>query len=100
MTDSVQTLTENILQGHGAECRLERAVAQVRSRGWATAPNQVLHGVNGLAAPVFNHAGSYVGAVAIAGSIQYIPASPPQDQIKAVAQTADRISRKLGWIAR
>jgi len=79
---------------------LERAVAQVRSRGWATAPNQVLHGVNGLAAPVFNHAGSYVGAVAIAGSIQYIPASPPQDQIKAVAQTADRISRKLGWIAR
>src|SRR5882724_12391459 len=60
---------------------LERAVAQVRSRGWATAPNQVLHGVNGVAAPVFNHAGDYVGAVAIAGSIQYVPASPPQDQI-------------------
>ena len=76
---------------------LERAVAQVRSRGWATAPNQVLHGVNGLAAPVFNHAGDYVGAVAIAGSIQYIPASPPQNQIRAVTQTAERISRKLGW---
>jgi DNA-binding IclR family transcriptional regulator len=76
---------------------LQRAVAQVRSRGWATAPNQVLPGVNGLAAPVFNHANDYVGAVAIAGSIQYIPASPPQEQISAVTQTAERISRKLGW---
>jgi DNA-binding IclR family transcriptional regulator len=79
---------------------LERAVAQVKSRGWATAPNQVLPGVNGLAAPIFNHAGGYVGAVAIAGSIQYIPASPPQDQIKAVTQTAERISHKLGWAKR
>ena len=75
---------------------LRRAVAQVRARGWSTAPNQVLHGVNGLAAPIFNHAARYVGAVAIAGSIQYIPASPPPDQIRAVTQTAKQISRKLG----
>jgi DNA-binding IclR family transcriptional regulator len=79
---------------------LRRAVAQVKTRGWATAPNRVLQGVNGLAAPLFNHAGDYVGAVAIAGSIQYIPASPPQAQIRAVAQTAERISRKLGWSGR
>src|SRR5438874_9903995 len=70
---------------------LQRAVAQVRARGWATAPNQVLQGVNGLAAPVFNHTGDYVGTVAIAGSVQYIPASSPPDQIRAVTQTADRI---------
>jgi DNA-binding IclR family transcriptional regulator len=76
---------------------LRRAIAQVRARGWATAPNRVLQGVNGLAAPLFNHAGDYAGAVAIAGSIQYIPASPPPGQIKAVTQTAERISRKLGW---
>jgi DNA-binding IclR family transcriptional regulator len=76
---------------------LRRLVAQVRARGWATAPNRVLQGVNGLAAPLFNHAGNYAGAVAIAGSIQYIPASPPPKQIKAVTQTAERISRKLGW---
>jgi DNA-binding IclR family transcriptional regulator len=76
---------------------LQRLIAQVRTRGWATAPNRVLQGVNGLAAPVFNHAGGYVGAVAIAGSIQYIPASPPPEQIEAVTQAAARISRKLGW---
>jgi DNA-binding IclR family transcriptional regulator len=79
---------------------LERAVAQVRTRGWAVAPNQVLPGVNGLAAPIFNHAGGYAGAVAIAGSIQYIPASPPADQIGAVTHTAELISRKLGYVRR
>jgi DNA-binding IclR family transcriptional regulator len=80
-----------------APSALRRAVAQVRARGWATAPNRVLQGVNGLAAPIFNHAGHYVGAVAIAGSIQYIPASPHPHQIRAVMQSAERISRKLGW---
>ena len=79
---------------------LERAIAQVRARGWATAPNQVLEGVNGLAAPVFNHSGSYAGAVAIAGSIQYIPATPPPAQVKAVTKAAARISQKLGWRGR
>lgn len=79
---------------------LRRAIAQVRSRGWATAPNRVLQGVNGLAAPMFNHAGNYVGAIAIAGSIQYIPASPSREQIRAVTQTAARVSQKLGWPGR
>jgi DNA-binding IclR family transcriptional regulator len=76
---------------------LRRAVAQVRAQGWATAPNRVVQGVNGLAAPLFNHTGAYAGAVAIAGSIQYIPASPSRSLIRAVTQTAERISRKLGW---
>jgi DNA-binding IclR family transcriptional regulator len=79
---------------------LERAIDQVRARGWATAPNHVLEGVNGLAAPVFNHSGIYAGAVAIAGSIQYIPATPPPAQVKAVTKAAARISQKLGWRGR
>lgn len=76
---------------------LERAVMQVRSRGWATAPNQAIQGVNGLAAPLFNHLGRYAGAVAIAGSIQHVPATPSQEQVSAVLQAAERISIKLGW---
>jgi DNA-binding IclR family transcriptional regulator len=79
---------------------LRRAIAQVKARGWATAPNRVLQGVNGLAAPIFNYTGAYAGAIAIAGSIQYVPASPPQEQIRAVTQAAQQISRKLGWNAR
>jgi DNA-binding IclR family transcriptional regulator len=79
---------------------LRRIVVQVRSRGWATAPNQYMLGLNGLSAPIFNHASHYVGAVGIGGSIQHIPASPPQEQITAVTNTAQRISRKLGWSGR
>jgi len=79
---------------------LRRAIAQVRTRGWATAPNRVLQGVNGLAAPIFDHRNMYAGAIAIAGSIQYIPAAPPPQQIKAVTRAAERISRKLGWSGR
>ena len=66
---------------------------------WPEVRSQLL-GLNGLAAPIFNHARDYVGAVAIGGSIQHVPASPPPEQIKAVTQTAQRISRKLGWSGR
>ena len=83
-----------------APAALQRAITEVKTRGWATAPNQVLEGVNGLAAPIFNHAATYAGAVAIAGSIQYIPASPSLAQVKAVTRTAARISQKLGWSGR
>jgi IclR family transcriptional regulator, acetate operon repressor len=76
---------------------LERAVAKVRKRGWAIAPNQVLTGVNGLAAPIFNHNGHCAGAVAIAGSVQYITATPSPQQIRAVTDAARNISKKMGW---
>lgn len=75
---------------------LESAVMQVKKRGWATAPNEVLQGVNGLAAPVFNHNGAYVGAIAVVGSIQHIAATPSKPQVKAVVGAAERISQKLG----
>ncbi len=57
---------------------------------------------HGKVALAFGPAGLMERCIAggIAGSIQYIPASPPQDQIRAVTQTAARISRKLGWTAR
>jgi DNA-binding IclR family transcriptional regulator len=76
---------------------LERAVAQVRARGWATAPNEVLPGVNALAAPIFDHRGAYAGAIAIVGSTQYIAATPTSQQVALVTGAAQRISRELGW---
>jgi DNA-binding IclR family transcriptional regulator len=79
---------------------LERAVVQVRSRGWATAPNQVLQGINGLVAPVFNHAGRYVGGIGLVGTVQSIPGSPSSGQIKAVTRAAAQISRNLGCTVR
>ena len=79
---------------------LERAVAQVRSRGWATSPNQVLPGINGLAAPVFGHSGAYAGAIAVAGTVQTVPGSPPPELISAVTRAASQVSRHLGHSAK
>lgn len=76
---------------------LERSVAQVRAQGWATAPNEVLLGVNALAAPLFNYRGAYAGAIAIVGSTQYIPGTPSAQQIALVTGAAQRVSRGLGW---
>src|SRR5262249_1259762 len=46
---------------------LTNEVQAVRKRGWATAPNQVIMGVNTLAAPVFDHRNVLVGSIAIVG---------------------------------
>ena len=76
---------------------VERAVAQVRSRGWATSANQVIEGINGLAAPIFGHTGGYAGAISIVGTVQTVPGTPPPEQIRAVKRAAAEVSRNLGW---
>lgn len=72
-------------------------IAAVRKRGWATAPNQVIMGVNTLAAPVFDHRGVLVGSIAIVGSTQFIAPKPAPAQIAMVIEAARIVSRDLGW---
>jgi DNA-binding IclR family transcriptional regulator len=69
----------------------------VRERGWATAPDEVITGVNTLAAPVFDHRQTLVGSIAIVGATQFIPPVPDPEQIREVVGTAARISRGLTW---
>jgi DNA-binding IclR family transcriptional regulator len=76
---------------------LAHEIARVRRRGWATAPNEVVEGVNALAAPVLDHATRMVGSIAIVGATQFIPPEPGRAQIDAVLGAARRISRALGW---
>lgn len=76
---------------------LREEIAAVRDRRWATAPDQVLVGVNTLAAPIFDHRGGWAGTVAIVGSCQFIPAEPTERQIELVAGAAAGASRRLGW---
>jgi DNA-binding IclR family transcriptional regulator len=76
---------------------LERDVAKVRERGWSTAPDEVISGVNTIAAPVYDHQGRLVASIAIVGAKQFIPADPADAQVEAVVGTARRISRALGW---
>ena len=72
-------------------------VQAVRKRGWSTAPNQTVMGVNTLAAPVFDHRGGLVGSIAIVGSTQVIAPKPAPAQLGAVIEAARSVSRDLGW---
>ncbi|WP_210485220.1 IclR family transcriptional regulator [Microvirga antarctica] len=76
---------------------LMREIEAIRGRGWSTAPDEVITGVNTLAAPVFDHANALVGTIAIVGPTQFIPAHPKPDQVHDVVETAKRISQSLGW---
>jgi IclR family transcriptional regulator, acetate operon repressor len=72
-------------------------VQAVRKRGWSTAPNQAVMGVNTLAAPVFDHRGVLVGSIAFVGSTQVIAAKSAPAQLTAVLGAARSVSRDLGW---
>ncbi len=77
---------------------LRSEIERVRERGWAVSPNETLAGVNALAAPLFDGSGACVGAVAIVDSIQYVEATPSDEQVRQVLAAAGRISRALGFI--
>lgn len=76
---------------------IEAEIRAVKKRGWATAANQVVMGVNTIAAPVFDHRNDLVGSIAIVGSTQVISERPKDALVAAVLAAAQRISRALGW---
>jgi DNA-binding IclR family transcriptional regulator len=71
-------------------------LAGVIEHGYAGASEQSLLGISALAAPVFDHSAACVGAVAIVGSIQFLPAAADQATIAALKSCGRQISRKLG----
>lgn len=76
--------------------RLRYEVDLVRERGWAEAPEEVFVGVNALAARLLYEDGSLFGAIAIVGSIHYLPARSEPATIDALKAAARQISQMLG----
>jgi IclR family transcriptional regulator, KDG regulon repressor len=77
--------------------KLPARVKKARARGWTIVPEQAVLGVSAIAAPVFFHDGTYAGAIAIVGSVQNIPAKPPQAMVEEVVAAARQASQNLGW---
>lgn len=75
---------------------LEAQVDATRKRGWATAPEETLVGVNALAAPIFAAKGELAATLTIAGSLMFIPPDPPAELIDAITAAARSISVNLG----
>jgi len=79
---------------------LRREIERVHGQGWASAPEQVMLGINALAAPILDQTGDGIAAVAICGSIQFLRQRPDPAQIAAVKAAAAQVSRNLGFGAR
>ncbi|WP_173932446.1 IclR family transcriptional regulator [Chelativorans sp. Marseille-P2723] len=77
--------------------QLVTEVAAISKRGFATAPEEALLGINTIAAPVFDRSGQLVGAAALCGSIQYVPADHDEELAGLAQEMAARISRTLGY---
>lgn len=75
---------------------LDAELKKVKARGWATAGNEAIVGLNALAAPVFGAFGEFAGAVAIVDSVQYVGDEPDAAQVRHLLATAGQISANLG----
>jgi DNA-binding IclR family transcriptional regulator len=74
---------------------LTAEIARIRAQGYAVAPEEVLLGVNALAAPVQDPDGIVVAAVALVGSIQHIAAEPDARLLKIVLDLARRAKQLI-----
>jgi DNA-binding IclR family transcriptional regulator len=77
---------------------LVNELVTVRKNGYAIEDQEEEIGVRCLGAPIFNASGRIIGAVSVTGIISEIPLTSIQSVAKKVKKTADKISRKLGYI--
>jgi IclR family KDG regulon transcriptional repressor len=75
---------------------IEDEIMGVARLGFAAAPEQAMLGINAVAAPIFDDKDACIGAVALVGSIQFLPPEPDRAAISALKTAAQRISRQLG----
>ena len=70
---------------------LRSELATVRKRGWASAPGEILAGINAVAVPLLGSDGELLGSIAALGPIQSVPKDPPARLIEALKQAAQDI---------
>ncbi len=75
---------------------IEDELARVIREGFATAPEEAMLGINAVAAPIFDEKDSCAGALALVGSIQFLPAATDAKSVAALKAAAGQISRTLG----
>jgi IclR family transcriptional regulator, KDG regulon repressor len=75
---------------------IEQELSVIAQQGFAAAPEQAMLGINAVAAPIFDGKEACAGALALVGSIQFLPAKSDAKSVAALKQAAEQISRRLG----
>jgi DNA-binding IclR family transcriptional regulator len=78
-------------------------IKNIRERGWASAANESLVGLNAIAMPIFESNNRLFGTIAIIGSTEEVPADPPSSMLAGLRDAAEQISQQMaerGMVAR
>lgn len=76
--------------------RIEKELIDIAKRGYASAPEEAMLGINAVAAPIFDNQDACIASLAIVGSIQFLPGKPKASDLTALIEASQQISRKLG----
>ncbi len=76
--------------------KLEQELREIVRLGYSSAPEEVALGLNAVAAPIFDAQDKCIAAVALVGSIQFLPEKPRPSDVAELTEAARQISRKLG----
>jgi IclR family transcriptional regulator, KDG regulon repressor len=76
--------------------RIEEEITRGTRSGYAAAPEEAMLGINAVAAPIFDDKDACIAALAVVGSIQFLPAEPDAATVSTLKAAAHRISRNLG----
>jgi DNA-binding IclR family transcriptional regulator len=76
---------------------LEEELIAIRSTGWASAYQEMLLGINGIAVPVFDDTGECVASLAVVGSIQFIQEKPGDALLAPLLASGAAMSAALGY---
>jgi len=79
-----------------AAARIEKDLIGIARRGYAAAPEEAMLGINAVAVPVFDDKDACVAALALVGSIQFLPEKPKPGDLSALIEAGQQISRRLG----
>lgn len=76
--------------------QLRDELETVRSQGWAASIGDLEPGLNGVAAPVFDHLGQCVAALTVSGPEYRVPEDALAGLARAACTAASEISTRLG----
>lgn len=97
LTDPLQSFTANTVV---AVADLERELATVRERGWASCTEELEVGLNAVSAPVYDANAEVVAALSVSGPSYRMSEGHFEEVAKVTIGAAEVISRRLGWVAR
>lgn len=78
---------------------LERDLDQIRQQGYAITHEEHQEGLSAVAAPIYDHAGRVIAAIAVSGPTYRIGPGNIERCIQPVLETARKISTQLGYAA-